>query len=484
MKYQKIYKVLACLLAGALLAGCLGGCGNEEEKVSKDTSSVAETSSASQASSVSEESSQQPEETLKVTYPIEGNPKLTIAVVNEANVTANAEHIGVTKFGQAWQEQTGVELEVITLADKNAMSLLIASGDLPDIFLAYNAGGSYPGGAVKAIEDGIVVPISDYWEYAPDLKALVDSEESIRRAFTTSNGDFTCAPFILGDDYLCVSSGLMIRQDWLEDLDLEMPETADDLYEVLKAFKEEKNADVPFSLTAGFLNWQGCCQGVLTSPFGLPNTYWYVQDEKIHFGYAEESYRELLEWLHKLYVEGLLDPNFQTLDSATQNANFMNGKSGVTIAAIGSGMGTYLETMKDDPDFQVAGFGPLSAGDGERPMSTPYTYPVNALGAWISGQCEYPEIAAQFLNYGYTEAGIKLFNFGIEGESYTMVNNVPTYTDVIQKPEAMTRIQALAYWTRIPKNGSFTQQSDYMMQYNSAPEQVAALENWSDTDAN
>lgn len=477
MKYQKWKRVLSCLLAGLLVLGCLAGCGNQT--AGKTTDAQQESTKAEGTEAGATEGTDATEEAKGITYPIEGNVKLTIAVVEEANVTATAKDLGETMFGKAWQEKTGVELEFITVPSKDAMGLLITGGEYPDIFLGYN---SFPGGVEKNIRDGVIEPIGNYAEYCPDLMAALDENELFRK-MASLNGVVYCAPLIMEDEYLQVSSGLMIRSDWLKDLGLDMPETADDLYNVLKAFKEKKGAEVPFSLTAGFLSWQGVGQGCLTSPFGLPNAYWYIDGDKIHYGYYEKEYKDVLEFLHKLYDEKLLDPNFQTLDAATVNANFMNGKSGVTMGAIGSGMGTYLETMKDDPKFDVAGFGPLAAEKGGKAMNTTLNSPVVTSGAYISGTCKNKEAAAMFLNYGYTEEGIKLFNFGTEGKSYNMVNGSPTYTDIILKPEGMTKVQALAHWTRIPQNGPFIQQREYMEQYNGLPQQQAALTSWSNSDA-
>ena len=41
--------------------------------------------------------------------------------------------------------------------------------------------------------------------------------------------------------------------------------------------------------------------------------------------------------------------------------------------------------------------------------------------------------ATKFADYAYSEEGQTLLSFGIEGESYTMVDGVPTYTDLITK---------------------------------------------------
>lgn len=118
---------------------------------------------------------------------------------------------------------TGVELEIMQLADIDALNLLYASGELPD--LIYYSG--YTGGEQKAIKDKIIQPLNDYMQYAPDLQAVMDSNELYKKSNTTMDGDIIGFPFIRGDDYLRTSAGLIIRQDWLDDLNMELPQTPD-----------------------------------------------------------------------------------------------------------------------------------------------------------------------------------------------------------------------------------------------------------------
>lgn len=98
---------------------------------------------------------------------------------------------------------------------------------------------------------------------------------------------------------------------------MEIPQTPDELYDVLKAFKEQKGATAPFSAVNFWLRDVGIGQGAITSPFGLVKGGFYQIDNKVHFGYAEKEYKDLLVFLNKLYAEGLLDPNFQSVDDNT-----------------------------------------------------------------------------------------------------------------------------------------------------------------------
>ncbi len=467
---KKFQRILSALLA----AGCalsVSACGQENTPSSSEPSAPA--SSASQP-----ESSQA--EPAGITYPIPGNLKFTYAIAEESAVTTNVKSLADTPFIKALEEATGVTLEIQHPAGADGFNLLFASGELPDI-ISYNFLKKYSGGAPKAIRDGIIYPINDLIEEnAPDLKAVLDSNELYYKSTVTAEGNIIGFPFIRSDKSLQVSVGMIMRQDWLEDLNLDVPKTPDQLYDVLKAFQEKEGATYPICLRVS----SALSCGELTSPFGLPTTTFYKKDGTVHYGAAEESYKEVLVYLHKLFAEGLLDPNFATIDGTTISANFMNGVSGLTRGSLGSGIGNFLQTMSEqDPNFDVIGIQSLVANDDDVPMYSYYDNPVLGTMTVITPGCKNKEVAAQFLNYNYTEEGKMLFNFGIEGESYTIVDGKPTYTELItNNPNGWTMQQALAQYTRAWSADAFVQDKRFGEQYFARPQQQDALSKWLDTD--
>lgn len=482
MKKKFMSRIVSLVVAGTMVTGMLTACGSGDSEASKSSESTVATESKADESKSEEVVSSEVVEETGVTYPAKEKVKLTIALREETNVSANAEHLGVTPFGEAWAEQTGVEIEVLSLS-ADGMNLMFAGGELPDIVIMNSS--NYPGGAAVGVADGVFVPLNDYMDYAPDYQATLENNDDIRKAITSSDGDIMGFAGFMGDEYLTTSAGLVIRTDWLEELDMEIPKTADQLYEVLKAFKEEKGATVPFSAALGMIKDVAFNHGCMTSPFGLVKADFYQVDGKLHFGYAEPEYKEVLAFFNKLYNEGLLDPNFQTIDGNTVNANFMNGQSGVTIVAVGSGIGTYLSTMEGE-EFDCVGFGPLVANEGDVAMSTRRMNPYSGYGCYITSACENIEAAMNFLNYGYTEEGHMLFNFGIEGVSYEMVDGEPVYTELItNNPDGWTMAQALAQYCRGGSSflAGFVQDKRYFEQYAGRPQQQQSVNTWIQSDA-
>ncbi len=412
----------------------------------------------------------------QITYPLQTTDKLTIAMGYESQVASSYDNLGDTPYGKELQKQTGVTLEFQTMADSNAFNLLFASGELPDIIF-YGFSG-YPGGAQKAIDDGIIYPINDLIkDNAPDLLKVLNSDSDYLKGCMTAKGDYIGFPFIKGDKELRSTSGIIVRDDWVKELGIELPQTAEEFYQMLKLFKEKKGAEVPLSTTNFWVD-QLLSTGMIT----LPKSSSYQKDGKVYFGFAQPEYKQALEYLNKLYTEGLLDPNYATLDTDTQNANMMNGKSGVTVGALNGGIGNFIKTMEGKP-FSVAGISSLVAKKGDKAMSGYYEFPVTGLYAVITPACKNKELAARFLNYSYTEKGRLLNNFGVEGESYTMVDNEPKFTDlIINNPQGLTMQLALAQYARSWASGWFVQDVRYLKQYASLPPQQAAMTAWSNHD--
>lgn len=150
------------------------------------------------------------------------------------------------------EKLTGVHLD-ITLVDSNSeaekFQLMLASNDLPDIFSArhyINVGSS----VVNAYEQDQIIALTDLIsEYAPNYTAIIDQPGyNLREEVTANNGEildfYTIRDTVANPN----KKGTFIRMDWLEDLGMDVPQTYDELFDVLTAFKTEKGAVEPMQL--------------------------------------------------------------------------------------------------------------------------------------------------------------------------------------------------------------------------------------------
>ncbi|MCI6885334.1 extracellular solute-binding protein [bacterium] len=465
---KKSNKVLALLTAVSLSAGLLAGCGGSASSAS---SSAADSSTAADSANAATE---------EFSYPMSGK-ELTYWCELNTNVSANYTNMGDTPFGQGLMERTGVTITYLhppTGQLNEQFNLILADGDLPDI-MEYTWQ-SYPGGPQKAIEDGNILALNDIIDqYCPNLKAYLEAHPDVDRQCKTDEGNYYMFPFVRGDDSLRVSTGLMIRQDWLNDLGLEMPTTIDEWHDVLTAFKTEKGATAPFAFeyTTPSLrnNWP------FMSAYNTTAEFYVGDDGKIHYGPAEENYKEFLATMNQWYKEGLLDPDMPTAQLDQVSAKMTSGASGASLGWIGSRMGVWTTAAKEtDPNYDLEAAPVPTLNKGETAKMGPMdNVVVNNGGAAITTRCKDIEAAARLLDWAYSDEGHMYYNFGTEGESYTMENGEPVYTDLIlNNPDGLPIAQAMSGYIRGNYNGPFVQDVRYAQQYYTMDCQKKAQATW------
>lgn len=391
-------------------------------------------------------------------------------------------NLGDTPLMKEAQKRTGVKLQFEHPPQgqaKEKFNILVASDNLPDI-IQYNWEQSYPGGPQKALNDKIIVDINAYKSSAPNLFSFLEKNDMIKKLATTDNGSLFAFPFIRTDLGLRVMTGPIIRQDWLEDLGLEVPETIEEWETVLTAFRDKKGASAPLSVSMYNLRSSHAFVGA----YGTMLNY-YIEDGKVKHGYAEPALRDFIVLMNRWYSEKLLDQDFASLEDSAIDSNILNGDSGAVINNIGRGIGRYMAAAPSEGYKLCATKYPVLK-KGETPQFSRLTLqvpPTSTSYAAISIDSQHKEEAARFLDYGYTEEGQMLYNFGIEGESYEMIDGYPTYTEKITKnPDGLDFTTALSQYTYAYDAGPTIQDLRYMEQYAARPEQKDAWEKWSITD--
>ncbi len=400
---------------------------------------------------------------------------LTYWMMLSATDRVEIRNLAETPLGKALEERTGIKVEYIHPDGDEQFNLMLASGDLPDI-IQTNWVTEYPGGPDKAIQENQIIAFDDLMEeYAPNLTKYLKEHPEVDKLVTAQDGKHYMFPFVRGDEYLLISYGPVVRKDWLDELGLDVPETMDDWYNMLTAFKSKATGS-PLTTYLPLVN------GVFSSAYGAPQTY-FVDNGEIKYGPMLDGYKECLMELNRWYNEGLLDPNFMGIDQKMIDSAILTGAAGATAGSVGSGIGKWMAAATDEGYELVAAPYPV-LNKGEKAMFSARQNYAPGLGAAISAKCENPELAMQFLDYFYSEEGSMLLNFGIEGESYEMIDGYPTYTELITKnPEGKSMAAMLGQYARSATQAPFVQDRRYMEQYAALPQQKNAVDVWSDTDA-
>ena len=246
------------------------------------------------------------------------------------------------------EKKTNVHVDWKSIAsdqwgDKISLQMVNFS-TLPDFI--FSAGFS-DSDLLKYGEQELILPLEDYIDkYMPNLKKVFDEYPEYRKMSTDTKGHIWALPWIeqLGENKTAIQTiGNMsfINKKWLDYLKLDMPETTDELEDVLKSFKDHEadlkekfqidGSVIPLSCIVNdqdpalIINGFGEGYGDNDSGRHIAVT----DDRKVICTAVQDGYREGITWLHQLYSEGLIDKECFTQDWSTYVSKGKSGRYGV-----------------------------------------------------------------------------------------------------------------------------------------------------------
>ncbi|GIO97255.1 sugar ABC transporter permease [Paenibacillus lautus] len=409
--------------------------------------------------------------------------QLTYWVSLNGNASATMQDMNGIAAYQELEKTTGTKVKFQhppAGQEADAFNIMVSSGNLPDV-VEYGWA-NVSGGPDKAISDGSIIRLNELIEeHAPNVSKLLNEHPEYKKLITTDGGNIYVFPFIRGDEYLLTFNGLIIRQDWLDQLQLSVPETIDEWYEVLKAFKtKDPNGngqadEIPLLLDMDMT----AINHAFVGAWGI-TTGFYQVDGKVKYGPIQPEFKSYLETMSKWYAEGLIDQDYAATDATLKDAKVTNNQVGAFSGYMGSSLGRYSELMlKSNPNVDLVGAPNVVLKKGDTPILGQKDSPFNGFGAAITKANKFPAETVKWLDYKYGEEGHMLFNFGVEGVSYDMKDGYPTYTDEVMKnPDGLSITQALSKYNLASYSGPFVQDRRYIEQYSALPQQKAAIETW------
>lgn len=325
------------------------------------------------------------------------------------------------------EERTGYHVEYEMLPSDNPqdkLNLLMASGESYDVI-------NVPG-------RGVFVTL--YNEYARknalvDLTPLIDQYGVYMKSAISQESFDTVT--INGKIYGIPTAGikfnnasLIIRQDWLDKLNLKMPENIDEFKNVLKTFKEKdpegKGADKVIPMTMQMMY----SIPNLIGAFGMPNA-WNDVDGVLTPLVLDPRYKDYLSYVADLYKEGLLDSEFPMNKNSTAIEKFTNGSAGVLTNGW-TGIQTIDDALKKiNPNAKYAFIPALKGKNGEFGL----TMQVGLERiSFVPKTSKNPEHAVKWMDANLEPETFRLVAIGEEGIHYTVENGSylpinPIFTD-------------------------------------------------------
>lgn len=353
------------------------------------------------------------------TFPIVTEPTtIKVFLVQPANVSS----LDDNEATKAIEEKTGIDLEIITATQDNAkekMSILLASGDYPDMFLATGVSHQFTNEELMLYgkEQGIFIPLNDLIDkYGDSIKNVIESDPDYASEIVAPDGNIYGLPSWELAYHCTFPSKLWINQQWLENLGLEMPTTTDEFYEVLKAFKEQ---DPNGNGKADEIPMTGLNSHVfLMNPFIYTNNqnYFFINEEgKVDYAPIQDQWREGLRFMKKLYDEELLDSGAFT-SSREQITTLGTNPEAALLGAVTALHPGHFVTISDDKPrhTEYTALEPLTGPEGKNYAMYDLTAYAGA-SCVITDACENPEAAFRLADYLASEEGTLLTTTGLEG---------------------------------------------------------------------
>ncbi|GIO54177.1 MULTISPECIES: extracellular solute-binding protein [Paenibacillus] len=316
-------------------------------------------------------------------------------------------------------------------------NLLFASNELPD---AFYRSGITPLEATQYGAVGQLIPLEDLIDkYAPNLKSLMEQYPEIRSAITTPEGHIYAIPGIV-TLAAARTDKKWINEAWLKKLGLKEPETTDELYDVLVAFRDKdpngngKKDEIPMTARAGL-----AVVNLMSGSFGLDQQLGYninLENDKVNIWMGSEKNKEMLMYLNKLYKEKLLDPELFSQKEAQYLAKQGSGNAGFFFDQTNN---NFLPIAD-----QYVGIAPPAGPHGDRLQAQTAPVPRDFGAFAISSVNKYPEITMRWIDYFYSDEGSTLLRFGREGEHYELKDGIPYYKEDFLKTDNQPKITPYA----------------------------------------
>lgn len=227
---------------------------------------------------------------------------------------------------------------------------------------------------------------------------------------------------------LSVGRTLMLREDIYEKMGKPEIKTVKDfeayLAKVRNANLSTTNGEIVFPLG---LDYNDGSFIEMSNMWGSKNKdyrYYDEKEQKVKFFMFNESTKDMLLWLNKMYREKMIDPeNFSYNDGMEQEVR-SNGKWAASFSAIWDYWTPNAVLKKTDPGIYYKAY-PIPAGkDGVKPYMGGYST-VGWNVAVITKNAKHPEAIMRFFNYYMSPEGQMLSFYGIEGETWEMKDGSP-----------------------------------------------------------
>lgn len=372
-----------------------------------------------------------------------------------------------------FEEQTGVKIDFQVYSSgelESALSVRLTSGmNLPDITQLPPSWTNT--GVMKYVDEGVIIDLTDLIDqYAPNIKALMEEDPYLAAQMIAPDGRIYSVMDVMYPINEVVPISFIIRRDWLEKLNLEVPTTVDDFYNVLHAFAtQDPNGNGKADEIPLIVNEVDGTVGYFGTGFGLPytaindNVYAFDEEGNCTFLFATEEAKATLEFVNKLYNDGLIYKELTNDVSVVESLiaqNLVGCYPGQPVDWLSRANSLTSETNGDW--IMIA---PPVDENGHTAISKRFP---TGMYYGISADCKNPELAIKWIDYiGFSAEANFIKDFGIEGKTFVYdEDGEPQFTDyIMNNPDGYSPHDAMRTVGGAPSVLVFDTPENYLMKF-------------------
>ncbi|MDQ0061230.1 extracellular solute-binding protein [Paenibacillus harenae] len=302
------------------------------------------------------------------------------------------------------------------------LNVLMASGsDVPDIVFTYDSPTFY-----RYAQQGGLTELGELLDqYGPNLKKFLGED-------TLAYGQYEGKQYALPAKRAHLGKySSFIRQDWLDKLNLPVPQTTDELYNTLKAFKEKDPGQtggkvIPLGMALASAQYEPLIWSFI-QPVTEEQRYTLTQQLGSNdYPTLLPGFKDALQFMNRLYNEGLMSTDF-SLDEDKKKLGEDAAKGLVGFFSEDDMNPFYADALyatlqKNIPDAKLSAVDVYTNSEGKHPK--PEYAPVG-LYLMIPKSSKNAVEAIKYLDW--MASGDNLLNMqnGVEGENYTLQDGIP-----------------------------------------------------------
>lgn len=372
---------------------------------------------------------------------------VTITTMGEENSGTefqNGDDYGNNPWYRAYKERFNIDLQNKWISNDygTKLNLAIADKDIADVFYVDSAR------LTTLYEAGLIMPLDEVFE-----KYASDTLKQYRKDYadTWETGCFDGQLYGLPQmNYGIIDQFqyIWIRQDWMKECGFDEPKTMDDVIEIAKTFAEKYGG---YGLAE--------CQTLenfyrLALSWGAHPGIWVKQaDGTLGYGTVQPEMKEALAQYTEWYKQGIVNPNFTTLNWDKMMQGMINGECGVIPFAQWFGYNSLPDLIKNQGADAIFFPYEIPTQDGS-PIKGSVTFNNNGYVV-ISKNCQNPEAVMKIVNfYVYTVndavgvetneylSSLHSFNYPNVVRGTRIINPMNDYNQFLQVKDAFDRYLA------------------------------------------